>query len=79
MIVAVIVIALIFSLTCYPLGIMIIAQTLSLTWECLSVWSVLIFLADLLLKDDYGLINLKKREVSMNKIYNFNSSGVYMG
>jgi hypothetical protein len=72
-------ISLVFSLTCFPLGMMIITQLLALVWECLSALSVVSFAADLLLKDDYKLINLEKQKVNMKNEIKSQTSGVNMG
>lgn len=62
------------SLTCFPLGIAIV----TFLWECLSALSVVSFAADLLLKDDYELINLQKQEENMENEKKSQSSGVNM-
>lgn len=54
---------------------MIISELLILIWECLSALSVVTFTADLLLKDDYELIDLQKQEANMKEI-KFQNSGV---
>ena len=70
----IIVIGLIFSLTWFPSGIL-----MYLTWECLSALSVFSFTADLLLKDNYKIIDLKEKKVNMKKEIKSQSSGVNMG
>jgi len=72
-------VGLVFSLTCFPLGTMIIIEILALLWECLSALSVVTFTADLLLKDNYELINLQEQEVDMENEIKSQSSGVNMG
>lgn len=52
---------------------------MALLWEYLSALSVMKFLADLVLKNDYEVINLQKQEVDMENETKFRSSGVYMG
>lgn len=68
-------ISLAFSLKCFPLGFSI----LSFLWNCLSALSVLSFAADLLLTDNYKLINVQEQEVSMNNEIRSHNSGVNMG
>lgn len=58
---------------------MIITEWLTLLWECLSALSVVTFTVDLLLKDDYELINLQEQEVDMKNELKSQSSGVNMG
>mgnify|MGYP007078778922 CR=1 FL=1 len=70
----IIVIGLIFSLTWFPSGIL-----MYLTWEFLSSLSVFSFTADLLLKDNYKIIDLKEKKVNMKKEIKSQSSGVNMG
>lgn len=67
------------SLMCFPLGAVIITELLVLLWECLSALSVVTFTADLLLRDNYGVIDLQKTEVNMKNKVEFQSSGVNMG
>jgi hypothetical protein len=72
-------VGIVFSLKCFPLGIVLITEFPTLLWECLSALSVVTFTADLLLQDNYKLINLQKQEVDMNNKIKFQSSGVNMG
>ena len=66
-------------LMCFPLGAVIITKFLILLWECLSALSVASFAADLLLRDDYEIIDLQEMEVNMENKVEFQGCGVNMG